>query len=106
MGVEFETGEPELLRPGPSSTQVWPVQVHRLLSMEETNDTPATILLSYGRARVLLDSDTKARKEEHSPEVRTRSLKRSSTFGNYIQSESRFRVLLTEGTSEVQFALS
>jgi hypothetical protein len=41
-----------------------------------------------------LASDAKARKEEHRRAVRTRGLKRSSTFRNYTQPEPRFRVLL------------
>src|SRR5215207_4841760 len=48
-----------------------------------------------------LVGDNKARKEQHSPAVCTRGLKRSSTFRNYTQSEPRFRVLLTEGDVRV-----
>jgi len=48
----------------------------------ETNDNSVAILLTYGTARVLLARDAEARKEEHSPAVRTRGLKRSSTSRN------------------------
>jgi hypothetical protein len=54
-------------------------------------------LLTYGTARVLLAGDAKAGKEEHSLAVRTRGLKRSSTFRNYTPSEPGFRALLTDG---------
>jgi hypothetical protein len=64
------------------------------------------IHLSYGTACVLLASDADAREEEHSPAVRTRDLKHSSTFRNYKQPELRFRALLVEGTSEMQLAMS
>jgi hypothetical protein len=57
----------------------------------ETNDNSVTILLNYATARILLACDAKARKEEHSPAVRIRGPKRSSTFRNYTHSEPRFR---------------
>jgi hypothetical protein len=39
-----------------------------------TNDNSVAILLTYGTVRVLLADDAEARKEEHSPAVRTRDL--------------------------------
>ena len=48
----------------------------------ETNDNSVAILLTYGTARMLLARDAEARKEEHSPAVRTRGLERSSTSRN------------------------
>ena len=62
----------------------------------ETNDNSVAILLSCGEARILLAADAEARKSTWL-KVRTRDLKRSSTFRNYIHSEPRFRTLLTEG---------
>ncbi len=53
----------------------------------ETNDNSVAILLSYATARVLLAGDAEAR-EEHRQAVRTRGLKRSSTFRNYIHTHS------------------
>jgi hypothetical protein len=50
--------------------------------------------------RLLPLIEDEAREEEHSPEVRTRGLKQSSTFRNYTQFEPRFRVLLTEGDTK------
>ena len=64
-----------------------------------------SILLTYGMAGVLLlAGDAEARKE-HSPAVRTRGLKRSSTFRNYTHSEPRFRALLTEEDPELELRL-
>jgi beta-lactamase superfamily II metal-dependent hydrolase len=62
----------------------------------ETNDNSVAILLTYGTARVLLAGDVEAREEQHRA-VRTRGLKRLSTFRNYTHSEPRFRALLREG---------
>ena len=61
------------------------------------------IRLSYATARVLLAGHVEAKDEEHRRAVRTRGLKRSSTFRNYIHSEPRFRALLTEGEAWVLF---
>jgi hypothetical protein len=63
------------------------------------------ILLAYGTASVLLAGDPETR-EEHRQAVRTRGLKRSSTFRNYIHSELRFCALLTEKGSDVPLTLS
>ena len=71
----------------------------------ETNDNSVAILLTYGTARVLLAGDAEARKEEHRRAVRTRGLKRSSTFRNYTHSEPMFRALLTGEDSNLQLAL-
>ena len=67
----------------------------------ETNDNSVAILLTYGTARVLLARDAEARKEEHSPAVRTRGLKRWLTFRNDTHSGTRFRARLTEGVSNL-----
>jgi hypothetical protein len=76
-----------------------------LLAPESTNDNSVAILLTYGTARVLLAGDAEAR-EEHRQAVRTRGLEWWSKFQTTKQSEMRFRALLTEGTSEVQPAMS
>jgi len=67
--------------------------------------------LAHGRdpravgLRAMLAGDAKARKEEYSPAVRTRGLKRLLTFETTKQANLRFRVRLTEGASEVEVAL-
>jgi hypothetical protein len=92
------------LRDGGASTDVIGPPPGELFS--ETNDNSVAILLTFGTARVLRGGDAKAMKEEHSPAVRTRGLKRSSTFPNYTRSEPRFRaLLLTGGASGVELAL-
>jgi len=64
------------------------------------------ILLTYGTARVLLAGDAEAREEYMAGNPYTRSLIVPSTSRNYTHSELRFRTLLAEGPSDVQFALS
>jgi hypothetical protein len=72
----------------------------------ETNDNSVAFLLSYGTTGVLLVGTPKPGRRNSWLEVRTRDLKRSSTFRNYTHSEPMFRALLTEGASEVKLALS
>jgi hypothetical protein len=45
-------------------------------------------------------------KEEHSPAVCKRGLKRWLTFRNYTHSEPRLCALLAEGATEMRLALS
>jgi hypothetical protein len=70
----------------------------------ETNDNLVIILLSYGRSCILLAGDAEAR-EEYRRAAPTRALKWWSKFQTTKHSEPHFRLLLTEGASEVALAL-
>jgi hypothetical protein len=61
------------------------------------------IVLSYGRARVLLAGDAKASNEEHSPAVRTRGLKRGSKFKTAKSFGLKFCAMLTVGEVRMSF---
>jgi hypothetical protein len=71
----------------------------------ETNDNSVAILLTYGRAHVLLAGDAEGREEEYMASGPSPVPSRSSTSRNYTRSEPRFRALLTDAASEMELAL-
>ncbi len=89
-------------RPGDAIANVIAPSPGELFS--ETNDNSVAILLSYGRARILLAGDAEAR-EGYRQAVHARGLKRSSKFESTKQPELRFRALLTEdGARHIELA--